>query len=133
MNAKKSLENRIRGWFPQQPKLPDAPVKDDFQLPKPKPGMERSCVLGLVGAISAVLIVAWQIFFVLFLGAFRFLNNYEIVDLLPQLAGIQYFVFAGVGGAASIIAFVGVSRKNRQGGILLIIASIMTILACRLL
>ncbi len=133
MNAKKTLQQKIRGWFPQQPKLPEAPVKIDFQKQEPKPRMERSYVLGLVGAISAVLIVAWQIFFVLFLGAFRFLNNYEIVNLLPQLAGIQYFVFAGVGGAASIIAFVGVSRKNRQGGILLIIASIMTILACRLL
>ena len=100
MNVKKSLESCIRGWFPQQPKLPKAPVKIDSQPQQPKPRLERSYVLGLVGGIAAVLIVAWQIVFVVFLGAFRFLNNYEIVELLPQLIGIQYFVFAGVGVAA---------------------------------
>ena len=133
MNLKKSLESRIRGWFPQQPKLPKAPVKIDFQKQEPKPRMERSYVLGLVGAIAAVLIVAWQIFFVLFLGAFKFLNNYTIVELLPQLIGIQYFVFAGVGLAAAVLAYVGVSRKNTQGGVLLVIAGVMTVVACNLL
>ena len=133
MNLKKSLESRIKGWFPQQPKLPKAPVKIDFQKQEPKPRMERSYVLGLIGAIAAVLIVAWQIFFVLFLGAFKFLNNYTIVELLPQLTGIQYFVFAGVGLAAAVLAYVGVSRKNTQGGVLLVIAGVMTVVACNLL
>jgi len=133
MNTKKSLKSRIRGWFPQQPKLPKTSVKIDFQKRQPKPRMERSYVLGFVGAIAAVLIIAWQIIFVAFLGVFRFLNNYEIVELLPQLIGIQYFVFAGVGVAAVTLAFVGLSRKNGQGGIMLIIAALMTGIACNLL
>ena len=95
--------------------------------------MERSYVLGLVGAIVAVLIVAWQIFFVAFLGAFKFLNNYTIVELLPQLLGIQYFVFAGVGLAAAVLAYVGISRKNTLGGVLLIVAGVMAVFACNLL
>ena len=27
MNAKRSLQNRIRGWFPQEPQFPNKPMK----------------------------------------------------------------------------------------------------------
>lgn len=130
MNLKKSLENRIRGWFPEQPKLPKAPAKIDFQPLKPRPGMERSYALGLAGGILAVLIVAWQLFLGLaFSGALKSLNTYATGDLFSQQIAIQYFVFAGVGFAAAILAFVGVSIRNRRGGILLLIGGVMTIIA----
>lgn len=35
MISKKEIQNRIRGWFPQEPRLPKAPVKTDFQTNPP--------------------------------------------------------------------------------------------------
>ena len=32
MNAKKGLQNRVRGWLPHEPTLPKAPAKIEFQI-----------------------------------------------------------------------------------------------------
>jgi hypothetical protein len=37
MNVKKTLQNRIKGWFPQQPKLPKAPARVNFGVEAPPP------------------------------------------------------------------------------------------------
>ncbi len=53
MTAKKSLENRIRGWFPQEPNLPKrlATTKNKSEQPQ-KPGAATKFVLtGLIGVV----------------------------------------------------------------------------------
>ena len=65
MNVKKRLENRIRGWFPQEPKFLEVPAKTDFQI-KPQPiipsqisksTVRTAKVIGISSGISIVILI----------------------------------------------------------------------------
>ena len=93
MNVKKSLENRIRGWFPQEPKLRKSRAKFDFRI-KPQPtvpsqmgkGTVRTAkIIGIVNVISFII-------FILLLSQFNIESGWKIVGL------ISGFVFGLIGG-----------------------------------
>ena len=129
MTIKQSLENRIRGWFPQQPKFPKSSTKIDYQPLQREPWISRNrVVLGLIGGVLTVLISIGYIFLgLIFSDALRNYNIYATGELNPLRIAIQEFVLGGVGLATGILGIVGSKIGKKRGGILLIIAGAATI------
>lgn len=67
MTAKKSLENRIRGWFPKEPYLISTRVKMDCETKKPSPIIPSGYNLS-----STKLLAGLTIFWIIFYGYFFF-------------------------------------------------------------
>lgn len=75
MNVKRSLENRIRGWLPKEPKLPNrASAKTDFKIDqRPQPSTQIG-----TGAINATLNIGFQTL------VFAFFSFITIVQINAQ-------------------------------------------------
>lgn len=132
MSLKKNLGSRIRGWFPQEPIISKSSNRIVFEPLQFKTRVKRSYVLGLVGGIVTVLIAIGIIFIgLVFSGALRFLNTYAsgTSEQTNQLISIQNYALGSVGILAAILGFVGISIGKRRGGILLVIASALVLVA----
>ena len=127
---KQNLKNRIRGWFPQEPKFPKSSVQIGYQHLDREPWVSRnSSTLGLVGGFLTVLIALGTIFVgLIFSDALRSYNIYQTGDLNPQQTAVQDFVLGGIGLAAGILGIVGSRIGKRRGGIMLIIAGASALL-----
>jgi hypothetical protein len=101
MNVKKSLENHIRGWFPQEPKLRKSPANLDSRI-KPQPivpsQMGKGTVrvaknIGLVNVFSIII-------FILFFSQFNVESGWKIVGLV---SGIVFGLIGGAWAAPRVI------------------------------
>ena len=129
MTFKKSLENRIRGWFPQEPKIPKSSTKIGYQpLPHETWVSRNRLALGLIGGVLTVLIGIVVIFAgLVFSDILRSYNIYATGESNPLQIAIQDFVFGGVGLAAGIIGIMGSRKANHRGGIMLIISGAISL------
>jgi hypothetical protein len=129
MTVKKSLENRIRGWFPQEPMIPKSSAKIGYQPLPREPWVSRNrLALGLIGGVLTVLIGVGVIFGgLIFSGVLRSYNIYATGESNPLQIAIQDFVLGGVGLAAGIIGIIGSRKANHRGGIMLIIAGAISL------
>ena len=130
MNFKKTLENRIRGWFPQEPMIPKSSAKIGYQPLPREPWVSRNrLALGLIGGVLTVLIGVVVIFAGLIfsdvLQKLQYLCNWSTSN--PLQIAIQDFVLGGVGLAAGIIGIIGSRKANHRGGIMLIIAGAISL------
>ena len=118
MIVKKSLKSRIRGWFPQEPKLPKAPAKTDFQTNSPpilkaKPTPTQMAP-GTVRTIRSLGFQAifWTIFSFLFINQIRV--GYHISSTL-QIAWITAGLILGLLFSAVFThRQIGYFEKNSQ-------------------
>jgi len=95
MNVKKSLENRIRGWFPQEPHQPEkrAKVKLSSQTP-PAPIFFR---------VSGLLFSAIGVFLMVIFLYSNFIYDFSIYKVLVTIGG-DLFPLAFVAGIPFVIA-----------------------------
>jgi hypothetical protein len=134
MTVKKTLENRIRGWFPQQPKTSEVPAQIGFKPLQPKPKIDKSYILGIVGGIVLVLIACLQLFLgLVFSGSLKFLDIFQTGEPFPTQIAMQYYSLATVGFVAAAIGFIGVALRSRQGSIMLIVAGAIAGIALNIL
>jgi hypothetical protein len=129
MNVKRKLESRIRGWFPQEPRLPKTLPQINLQPSQAEPFLNRHrLTLGLVGGVLTILI-AFGAFFVglIFTDVFRGYGIYASGEREPMLMALRLFVLGGVGLGMGIIGVAGSRIGKRSGGILLIIAGVATL------
>ncbi len=77
MNILKSLENRVRGWFPKEPNIPSTKVKAT-KVPNPPKAVRVVILFGIL-AIMAVTVV---IFFM------PFVNQPGLYRAVPTIIGI---------------------------------------------
>lgn len=129
MNIKRSLESRIRGWGPREPRLPKTLPQINLQPLQAESFLNRHrLTLGLVGGVLTIL-VAIGAFFVglIFTDVLRGYGIYASGELEPMLRAMQSFVLGGVGLAVGVLGIVGSRIGKRFGGILLIIAGVATL------
>jgi hypothetical protein len=129
MNAKKTLQNRIRGWFPQEPTVARRSAIN-YQPIQREPWVSRNrLALGLIGGVLTILVALGTILVgLIFSDALRSFNIYQTGTLNPQQIAVQDFVLGVVGLGAGIIGIVGSRIGKYRGGILLIIAGAMAFL-----
>ncbi|MGD6852709.1 MAG: DUF4064 domain-containing protein [Candidatus Bathyarchaeia archaeon] len=124
MDTKKSVEQRIRGWFPQETKLPKTQnsIKLQAQL---QPLYKNRLVWGRIGGVVAVLIAIGAVFVgLIFSDALRSFNIYAMGEQNPQAMALTEYVLGGIGFAAGILGIIGSKIGKQRGGILLIIAGV---------
>lgn len=126
MNLKRSLQNRIRGWFPQEPKLPNKTSpnpQSKTHKPLPKPLFRITSFLAtyiavisllfFFSTVQTILLVAMAAFGTLWfvsnrqhrVSARRFLRKCTILLLVVVIVfcGAQFFVFETSGFPATSV------------------------------
>jgi MFS family permease len=122
MNAKRKLESRIRGWFPQEAKLsPKINIQPSFSHPKAK----NVLTYGRIGGILALLMAIGAIFVgLVFSGAFKNFNLFVTGVPNPQTVAIQAYVVGSAGIGVATLGIIGSKIGKRTGSVLLIISGV---------
>ena len=97
MNVKKSLENRIRGWFPKEPTLLSAQVKVNcevnIEIKNPPPKIPQGYTIGATKN-ARTSTIGWM-FYGLFVSIIFFLNN-ELDNIALLVAWVIVGVAVGI-------------------------------------
>jgi hypothetical protein len=110
MNVKKTLQNRVRGWFPQQPKLPKAPASINFGVEAPpQPPSQPIPAAEPMRAADGVFAAAWT-----FIAVFTVFTAVKTGSQLNIAFSSQFiWVFIGVAVGAVCGAKSTQLRLNR--------------------
>ena len=104
MNVKKSLESRIRGWFPQEPSRISMSCKVEFEAKNPPPMIRSDFTLSATKFAGAL-----TIFYIIFYGfidfSFPSLERYTI-------SAFQVLAWIIVGVAIGIVSMVVYTRNE---------------------
>jgi hypothetical protein len=131
MNKKRSLESRIRGWFPCEPTLSKIPSTKINAQPLPiEPRLIRHrMLLGIAGGVLSVLVALGVIYVgVIFTGVFSDYGMYVTGWREPMQEALNLFIQGGVGLAMGVLGIVGCRSGKRSGGYMLIVAGVANLL-----
>ncbi len=113
MKAKKTLQNRVRGWFPKEPNTPQNRIKQlNFASP---PKIIRVII---IFSILAVMVAAVVLFYVPFIGEFPIAHTASVI----VLAVIGIIVYRSYG------RYYYRDHPQQQRGVTIFISSALTLL-----
>ena len=116
MKVRNYIESRIRGWLPQEPKLPgkyagNRSDKKEGVLDKPLSQLSLDTVLGWTVGFLLILLGIFGFIF----NDFAFATVQNIAILLPVAGFIGYFFFFWIGVGAIIVAVIFVANHTLTG------------------